>query len=74
VDYTLQLLLIKLSITVEIIINKMCHTAHVKIDNSFSRRIILYVNGKYPSTCGLFRKVVSTGAAADDDDDDKVFV
>jgi len=51
----------------------MCHTAHVKIDNSFSWRIILYVNGKYPSTCGLFRKAVSTGAAAADDDD-KVFV
>jgi len=36
VGYTLQLLLIRLSITVLIIVNKMCHTTDVKIDNSFS--------------------------------------
>jgi len=36
VGYTLQLLLIRLSITVVIIVNQMCHTTDVKIDNSFS--------------------------------------
>lgn len=36
VGYTLQLLLIKLNITVVIIVNKMCHTADVKIENSVS--------------------------------------
>jgi len=52
----------------------MCHTTDVKIDNSFSWRI-LYVNGKYPSTCGLFRKAVSADpAAAAADNNNKVFM